>query len=173
MTTLIDFVSRGKIGHLSIGLTKEETLKLLGAPSDWLGRPPNIGFQCDSYEQSDVWFYYNGGAGVRFGGANAAFETLVYPEKTENCPELFGQWPIRTNTNLGTWRAALLSNKIPFQESDPESLNYWIVAEETCVAFGLPFKEGRKLHGYERTVELIGKFSSVQDMMRECKFLSM
>jgi hypothetical protein len=167
-----DFVINGQIGMLHPRISREEVLKVLGPPPNWIGRPPNIGFQIESFEESDVWMFYEDSVGVRFGEDGVAVETIIYPNKIERCPVLFSQWPIQNNPTLGDWRLVLQSRNLSFRESNPEGTNYWIVAENTCVAYGLP-KDGREVHGYEIPALLIGKYSGTDEMFRSCEFLTM
>src|SRR5205085_1791336 len=66
----------------------------------------------------------------------------------------------------------LVENVVPFRESNPESLNYWIVADETCVAFGFPGPEGSK-RGHERSVDILAKYRDPRTMLDECKFIGL
>jgi len=174
MTPFIEYVRAGKIGALFLGISKEATLSRLGEPKNWLGRPPVVGQAHRTYGQSDVWFYYNDSVGIRFGQEGTAVEMLIYTDKLLGCPDLFKGWPVRDNFTMGDFRNALLANGIEFVESQAESLNYWIVAEQACVAYGFPSDEnGKSLHGYERVVKIFTRFSGKSLMRQRCEFLAM
>jgi len=173
MTPFIEYVRNGTIGALFLGISKPETLGRLGEPKNWLGRPPVVGRAHRTYERSDVWFYYNDSVGIRFGPEGTAVATLLYPEMLSGCPELFKEWPVTSNFKMGNWRYALLVNKIKFVESQRQSLNYWIVAEEACLAYGFPFENGRALHGYDRLVKILTRFEDKDLMRQRCEFLAM
>ena len=72
---------------------------------------------------------------------------------------------------MGEWKAALETNGIQFDESSPASVNYWIVAEKTCVASGFPYLDGKEVNGHERIVAILNKYSDIQIMQRECAFV--
>lgn len=172
MNSFRDFVNNGKVGQLGFGISRQQAIQLLGAPSDWLGKRTIIGEPCAIYDQSELWFYYEGSAGIRFDTEAISIEILLYPEHFPKCGELFRQWPVSGIVTMGEWRAALVKHGIVFRESDPESLNYWIVASETCVVGSLPFNDGELLPGHARLVNMVSKFPHVEAMRRDCGFLT-
>ena len=148
-------------------MTRNEVTRVLGDPSNL----PKFGSGGSSVN-ADISYYHNESLAIRFNSEDAIIELSVRPERVAFCPDIFGDWPIRADMTLANWRQALRSYDIAFTESDPGSLNYWIVAADTCVAYGLPFANGRKLHGYDRVVGAISKFATPEDMTRDCKFLT-
>src|SRR5437868_8932075 len=168
MNSFRDFVVGGAIGQIRLAISGPEVLQLLGPPADWLGKATIVGEPCPNYERSRLWLYYEGSVGVRFDETAKAVEIVLYPEHLSKCPQLFGGWSIAERPTMGRWRQALVENVVPFRESNPESLNYWIVADETCVAFGFPGPEGSK-RGHERSVDILAKYRDPRTMLDECK----
>jgi len=172
MHPISDFVLHGRIGQISMGMTAQQVLDRLGEPKDWLGKQTVIGETNRFYFQSDLWFYYGGSVGVRF-ESGIANVIIVYPENVSTHSELFAGWPKMANLKMGQWREALESNNVPFRESDARSLNYWIVAGETCVTCSFPKLEESENagDGYNRTVDLLQKYSDVEAMKRAARYI--
>jgi hypothetical protein len=151
-------------------MTRQQALEQLGEPKDWLGKKTVIGETCEYYHQSDLWFYYEGSVGVGFDDNNVAERVNIYPGKSGACAELFQTWPAMTDLRIGQWRAVLETNGIVFREGNPNSLNYWIIAGDTCVAFGWPSRTealaGKEIvfKARDRVVEFISKYSDVSAM---------
>lgn len=163
---LSDFVCRGKIGQISLWMTRQQAYQRLGEPKDWLGKQTVIGATIESYRYSELWFYYDGSVGVRFGEDGIAEKVLIYPRKVNDCNDLFKSWPTMRNLTMGQWRATLQANNIFFRESDPRSLNYWIVAGENCVTCCFPSSDETeaKSNGHDRVIEMLQKYSSTEAM---------
>jgi len=159
MTDFEKFVRYGNIGGLSLLQSRQEVQHFLGSPRSWVGKPPCIGPAIESPEESDVWIFFNGTVGIEFGPDERAVGLMVYPERLRDEPQLFKEWPIGTGATMGEFRDALLSDRVNFQEGNPESEDYWIVAAGDCSAVSFPFSHGRQLHGYGRLLKMILKSS--------------
>mgnify|MGYP000997905514 FL=1 len=123
MSSIRDFVISGKVGQLWLGLSRQQTIGLFGLPADWLGKASIVRKRC-SYEESELWFYYQGCVGIRFNDAEISQAILLYPEHFKKCPKLFGHWPFGEHATMGEWRKALVADGIVFHESEPKGLNY-------------------------------------------------
>ena len=172
MSLFRDFVLDGNVGELGLNMPRDRVIRLLGEPRDWLGKSTIIGERCSNYDQSELWFFYEGTVGVRFADDDRSSEILLYPKNFMRYVGLFQDWRSPPNLTMGEWRTALVEREISFRESDSENLNYWIIAAQTCVAFGFPFSTaGMPLKAYERPVDILSKFGSAETMRRKCKFV--
>lgn len=171
MKSFRDFVVGGHIGKIKFDLSTQEIIRLLGPPADWLDKETIVHKVCPKYEESELWFYYGGSVGVRFNDVAVSTEILLYPDKFLNCAELFEQWDMSGRVTMGRWRTALVENEIIFRESNPDSLHYWIVAAESCVAFGFPSNGASPPKGYERSIDILVKYKDTQSMIDDCKFI--
>ena len=172
MSSFREFLVGGEIGQVRLNISMADVIRLLGPPTDWLGKATVIGELCATYDESELWFYYYGSVGVRFDAAGVSDKIILYPDHFAKCAELFKHWAITEHLTMGEWRKALATNCVEFRESDPESSNYWIVAEQACVAFGFP-TAGDSGNGYERFVEMISNYSNARTMLDECKFIGL
>jgi hypothetical protein len=164
MNNIREFVKTGKIGLLYLSISKKETLNILGEPNDWFGKDTITKPRCELYCKSPLWFYYGGCVGVHFGKLGTAVELVIYPDNFSECKEASWDWPINQGLTMGQWKTALQVNNLNFREGDPNGLDYWILAEETCFTYAFPFNKGNILPATDRIVPNIVKYANVGRM---------
>lgn len=174
MQSVSDFVFNGRIGQIRLGLSSKQVGDRLGEPMDWLGKKTIIGERHEFYNESNVWFYYEGSVGVRFGTDGIAEKIIIYPMNAAKCPDLFKMWPTISDLKMGQWREVLKANAISFRESNPQSLNYWIVAGDSCVTCCFPSLEETetKSDGFSRSIETLGKYANARAMLKDATFVT-
>ena len=84
-------------------------------------------------------------------------------DKMDKYPELFSEWPIPSNANMGHFRKALVDNGIAFEEGDPGTDHYWIITEGNTVASCFAYKSGNMLHSCDRPITKIENCASLKD----------
>jgi len=164
MNSLIDYITYGKVGAIHLGISRQEALSLMGEPMDWL-RQARSGALYESYHQSEVWFYHGECVGIHFDDENYGDEIILLPEKMQNRPGLFPEFTDLKPLTMGKLRTALKQNNISFREECPGL--YWIVAGQTCLAYGFPPREVKVFDMkvfdiYECQVQIIRKFATAQ-----------
>jgi hypothetical protein len=167
---MLAFLRKGTVGQLEMGLSREETIRRLGSPPDWLGKPPCFGPSVLTPSQADAWFYYNSAAGIRFGETGTSDSVYVIPEKVHAGNYPFEDWPAAVPLRLGDLREYLIKHKVDFQE-DPEDKSGWILTSSYCYAMSVPYEHGRLLPSWKRKIKMICFVSWVYDIpeyIREC-----
>jgi hypothetical protein len=165
MNPFAQFILRGHIEGIFLGMTRSECEARLGLPKDWKGKPPTFGEQVYSPRDATVWFYFEKSIGVHFGNSEHGPSLILFPEHMDKSP-IFSEWPIGSTAMLGQFRDALNKEGIEFIEADPNDVNYWIISEGNCAAFGAPFCDGRQIHGPERRIGMIQKVRSLAEAKR-------
>ena len=156
MSPLIDFVVHGKIGQLRLGQSKQNILEVLGEPKSWLGKPPCLGAVIESYEQSDVWHYYEQIVPVHFGEDEMVDELILLVDNIKRPLELFTGWPRMEGITMEGWRSALKEHNLPVTEST-DDLNFWILSGSTCLALCVPYPGGKVMPRWRRPVLMVHK----------------
>jgi len=161
-TSFAEFITKGRIGPLFLGISREATEQALGVPDRWLGKPPCIGPQVLSPRHAAVWFYYGGKVGIGYDVSDKAdhIHVDVEPELKEKYPEVFGTWPLPPNATMDQVQAALEAEGIPFEASDPSSDYYGILANGDCFVSWFPASADVDVSGKERPVRVIYKYAS-------------
>jgi len=169
MNPFNDFVENGKIGQLFLGQSKRDTLKMLGEPNDWLGKATIIGETHEFFYQSELWYYYDGVVGARFGKNETIVELTLFVEKVQATSGVLNvnEWPAMCNITMEGWRLALEKHGLPYVESK-DNLNYWILSGSTCIAACWPYPGGNEMPALTRPVLMVKKvidFKMLADLM--------
>ena len=109
----------------------DELIGLLGEPIDWVGKPPNIGFEVQTYRQSDRWLYFDGSVGMHIKG-EIVIEVYWLPRETE---KVLWELPcgILNSSDMETW---LCEMGVEFQVRDAQDGHYFVGKGFSIMFFG-------------------------------------
>ena len=165
MNPLLDFIRRGTVGELRLGLHRAQVEDKLGKPTSWLNKPPTFGPEVRTPEDADVWDYYDA-ARVRFDPQGIAVSVCILPKYINKEREPFCHWPIGPDLRMGELRELLVANRIDFDEGeDNEPGAYYILAEQRCTAYTIVrYDSGRLIPELKRPVSAIETVSRDEEL---------